>query len=90
MPSTSASCLAISVLPTPVGPVSRKEPTGLLASRRPARATLMAETRRWMGSSWPKTTAFSSLFQLAELLLSFPLTWRAGIWAMMARTSSRS
>ena len=55
MPSTSASRFATSVLPTPVGPVSRKAPTGFWASRSPARETLIAEASRSMAWSWPKT-----------------------------------
>jgi len=37
-----ASCLATSVLPTPVGPENRNEPIGLSGSRRPARLSFMA------------------------------------------------
>src|SRR3989442_10827435 len=41
----SASARASSVLPTPVGPRNTKEPTGRLASLRPARERRMARAR---------------------------------------------
>ena len=43
-PSAAASCLASSVLPTPVGPANRNEPTGLSGVPSPARDRRMAET----------------------------------------------
>ncbi len=43
-PSTLASCLASSVLPTPVGPEKRKLPMGFSGLRSPERASLMAAT----------------------------------------------
>ena len=42
LPRWSASCLASSVLPTPVGPVKRKQPAGWSGWPSPARARLMA------------------------------------------------
>ncbi|MCY1555903.1 hypothetical protein D9M68_926040 [compost metagenome] len=57
-PSVSANCLATSVLPTPVGPVNRYEPIGFSGSRRPARASLIAEERAVMAESCPNTTVF--------------------------------
>ena len=35
-PSCSANCFVTSVLPTPVGPASKKEPMGLSPDRSPA------------------------------------------------------
>lgn len=52
-PSDAASCLAASVLPTPVGPANRYEPIGLSGSRSPARASLIAEVRASMAFGWP-------------------------------------
>ncbi len=37
IPIINASCLDTSVLPTPVGPEKRKEPTGFSTRPRPAR-----------------------------------------------------
>ena len=36
------SCFEISVLPTPVGPVNRKEPIVLFSSLKPTRESLIA------------------------------------------------
>ena len=38
----SASCVDISVLPTPVGPVNKKDPIVLLSSLRPTLDSLIA------------------------------------------------
>ena len=38
-----ASCLLTSVLPTPVGPEKRNEPTGFSSTLKPALASLIAE-----------------------------------------------
>ena len=45
-PIAIASCRVTSVLPTPVGPASRKLPSGFLWSPRPERAILMAAVER--------------------------------------------
>jgi len=52
-PSTRASCLATSVLPTPVGPENKYEPIGFSGWRKPARASLMAVASAPMAASWP-------------------------------------
>src|SRR5216683_1210734 len=59
-PRWRASCLASSVLPTPVGPVNRKQPAGWSGWPRPARARLMDMTAVWTAPSWPKTTRCSA------------------------------
>jgi len=41
-PSSAASSLVTSVLPTPVGPANKYDPTGFSGSLRPARLSLMA------------------------------------------------
>ncbi len=51
----SASVLASSVLPTPVGPRNRKEPMGLLGSLMPALERMMASATFSTASSWPTT-----------------------------------
>src|SRR5205807_612815 len=43
-PRATASCLASSVLPTPVGPLKRNEPIGFSGCPRPERESLMALT----------------------------------------------
>jgi len=53
--SASASALASSVLPTPVGPRKMNDPIGLFGSLRPACARLMALAREVTGSSCPIT-----------------------------------
>ena len=53
-----ASCRVTSVLPTPVGPANRKEPTGLRWSPRPERAILIAAASASIALSWPKITSF--------------------------------
>ena len=52
---SSASVLASSVLPTPVGPRKRKEPIGRLGSERPARERRRALETASIASSWPIT-----------------------------------
>ncbi|SLA74531.1 Uncharacterised protein [Mycobacteroides abscessus subsp. abscessus] len=56
----SASALASSVLPTPVGPRNRKVATGLLPSRRPARDNRTASATARTASSWPTCSALTS------------------------------
>ena len=46
-----ASALAVSVLPTPVGPKKIKEPIGLLGSARPARERRIASLTAPIASS---------------------------------------
>ena len=52
-PSVSASCLASSVLPTPVGPAKTKAPIGRCGSPSPARFILIACATRSTAESWP-------------------------------------
>ena len=51
MPIMEASCLLTSVLPTPVGPEKRNEPTGFSSTLRPALASLIEEARLSTASS---------------------------------------
>ena len=64
-----ASCLASSVLPTPVGPVNRKQPAGRSGMPRPARDRLMAAVTSATASSCPNTTRPQRLLQRAEPFL---------------------
>ena len=52
-PSVSASWRVTSVLPTPVGPANRNEPTGLRWSPRPERAILIDDDSVSIALSWP-------------------------------------
>ena len=52
-PMMRASCLASSVLPTPVGPEKRNAPMGFSGAPRPERESLMAEAMASMALSWP-------------------------------------
>lgn len=56
----SAKALAVSVLPTPVGPRKRKDPIGRFSSDRPARARRIALATLVRASSWPTTRFLSS------------------------------
>ena len=51
----SARVLAISVLPVPVGPTSRKTPSGRVGSVRPALTSATRSTRQSTASGWPMT-----------------------------------
>jgi hypothetical protein len=53
--SSAASALASSVLPTPVGPMNRKLPTGRSPVERPARARSTASATARTASGWPTT-----------------------------------
>ena len=64
----SASALASSVLPTPVGPMKRNEPRGLFGSCRPARARLIVLDTASMASSWPDDALMEALLHLDHLL----------------------
>ena len=55
----SASALASSVLPTPVGPRKMNEPIGRSGSPRPARERRIALDTRLTASSWPITRSCS-------------------------------
>ena len=54
----SASALASSVLPTPVGPRKRKVPIGRSGSARPARERRSAVATASIASSWPTTRSW--------------------------------
>ena len=56
----SASVLASSVFPTPVGPRKMNEPLGRLGSFSPARVRRIARESALMASSWPMTRLCSS------------------------------
>ena len=61
IPKIEASCRAISVLPTPVGPANRNDPIVLLSSLSPALESFIALPRLTIALSCPKITLFRSL-----------------------------
>ena len=65
-----ANCLLISVLPTPVGPVNRKEPMVLVSSLNPTLDNLIALEITLIALSWPKMT----LFKLVSISLRLTIS----------------
>jgi hypothetical protein len=90
MPRMKASCLATSVLPTPVGPLNRNEPIGLSGRPRPERAILIAEASASIAGSWPKTTLFRSRSSVFSFERSSLETLAGGMRAILATISSTS
>ena len=90
MPRMNASCLATSVLPTPVGPLNRNEPIGLSGRPRPERAILIAEASASIAGSWPKTTLFRSRSSVFSFERSSLDTEAGGMRAILATISSTS
>ena len=79
--SCSVSALTSSVLPTPVGPRNRKEPSGRLRSVSPARERRTVRATFATASSWPTTRAVrraSSSRSLRRLVLHQALRRDAG------------
>ncbi len=87
-PKAFANCRATSVLPTPVGPAKRNEPTGLSGALSPARDSLIAVDSDSMASSWPNTVSLRSRSRLRSNSLSEVVTCFGGIRAIFATISS--
>ena len=85
-----ASCLASSVLPTPVGPVNRKQPAGRSGCDSPARERLMAPVTMWTASSWPNTTRRSDSSSVRRRSLSEAVACLSGMRAIRPTTRSTS
>ena len=85
-----ATCRATSVLPTPVGPVNRKQPTGRSGVPRPARERFIEVTRALMASSWPKTTRLRPSAICSNLVRSVVDTLWVGMRAILATIFSMS
>ncbi len=83
-PSVNASWRVTSVLPTPVGPENRNEPTGRRSSPSPERAILMAEASAPIARSWPKITSFRSRSMLRSTSRSEAETFFGGMRAIFA------
>ena len=90
MPSCMASCRVTSVLPTPVGPASRKLPIGLLGSARPERAILIEAASASIASSWPNTTILRLRSRFLSTSRSDAETCLAGMRAILATMYSTS
>ncbi len=73
-----------SVLPTPVGPENKNEPTGRRSSPKPERAILMADASAPIARSWPKITSFRSRSMLRSTSRSEADTFFGGIRAIFA------
>ena len=76
-----ASCLASSVLPTPVGPAKMKLPIGRFGSFRPARLLRTALAMAWIASCWLTTVLVQLVFHLQQplrLVVAEPLQRHAG------------
>jgi len=86
----SVSRLATSVLPTPVGPRNRKEPTGRFGLLSPARPRRMARARAEIPSSWLMMCRCSSSSMRSSLFISSSLIWATGTPVQRATTSSMS
>jgi hypothetical protein len=86
----SASALASSVLPTPVGPRNRNEPVGRLGSLMPARARRTASDTAVTALDWPISRLPSSSSMWSSFWLS-PWSMRpAGMPVHAAMTSAMS
>ena len=64
----SASALASSVLPTPVGPRNRNEPVGRSGSETPERARRTASDTARTASGWPTTRCAEPVLHAQQLL----------------------
>ena len=81
---------ASSVLPTPVGPVNRKQPAGRSGMPRPARDALDRARHQRHGFFLAEHDALSASPSVRRRSLSDEDAWRAGILAMRATTCSIS
>ncbi len=86
----SASALASSVLPTPVGPRNRNDPVGRSGSAMPARARRTASDTARTASSCPITRACSSDSIRSSFAVSPSSSRPAGIPVHAATTSATS
>ena len=67
-PKNSAKALQNSVFPTPLDPVNKNTPRGVLEFLNPAKLCLSDETRLSITSSWPKIFAFKFVFKFIKAL----------------------
>ncbi len=85
-----ANCLLTSVLPTPVGPENRKDPTGFSSTLNPALANFIDDDRLSTAWSWPKITRFKFSSNFSKDFLSEEETVFSGILAIEATIFSIS
>src|SRR6266581_1512517 len=86
----SASALASSVLPTPVGPRNRKEPVGRSGSEMPARDLRTASDTAWAARAWPTSRLPSSASIRSSLPVSPSSSRPAGMPVHEDTTSATS
>ena len=75
----SASVLANSVLPTPVGPIHKKLPKGRFMSERPALFLLIASETTLTASSCPTTRACKTFSSCKNFCISLASIFETGI-----------
>ena len=78
-PSVFANCLAVSVLPQPVGPRNRNDPTGFVRLFKPALATSILSVIVLIALSCPNTCSFifsSSVFKLLACFIVLFYTFK--------------
>ena len=90
MPIIKANCLLTSVLPTPVGPENKKDPTGFSSTLKPALASFMAEDSFSTASFCQKITLFKFSSSFSKDFLSDVETVFSGILAIEATIFSIS
>ena len=90
MPIIKANCLLTSVLPTPVGPENKKDPTGFSSTLKPALASFMAEDSFSTASFCPNMTLFKLSSSFSKDFLSDVETVFSGILAIEATIFSIS
>ena len=88
--SSWAKALASSVLPTPVGPRKRKEPTGRFLSLKPARARRIALLTACTASFCPMTRLVRRASSSSSLALSLSVSLASGMPVQEATTSATS
>ena len=86
--SCSASALATSVLPTPVGPRKRNEPIGRLISPILALLRNIASDTSLRASSWPITLCERILSRFKSFCLSVDKSLLISIWVHLETTSA--
>src|SRR3954449_9543520 len=86
----SASALASSVFPTPVGPAKMNDPPGRFGSLRPARVRRMACESALMAASWPTTRLWRFSSMLSRRLDSSSVSLNTGMPVAFASTSAMS
>ena len=91
LPNTaSARAFDNSVLPTPVGPRNKNEPTGRFGSFKPTRLLLIALATASTASFWPTTLLYNSSSRRSRRLDSCSVSLFTGIFVHTDTTSAIS